>query len=249
MCSAVIQMLCGFGRAVEENWSYASVKWHYLVHIILMFAYISSNILWYIVEELAVTQFPFSMNLDETIYLWRQCPVFNHYLYIDTIKTYWWSKLSMLWTPFGNFKGYWHFWKVMCQGWQGALCQKIRNNLLHKCLCSKCLTTCSSLCHQTLHKVFISMNDWIMSPSSSHNFLSNHIGPRQHCLILQWFPAGLDYMRLFFGAWLFLFLFCFLVGWLVFLLLFFARFALVYHSDLGLCITFPDHSTIQYNIK
>ena len=36
------------------------------------------------------------MNLDETIYLWRQCPVFNHYSYIDTIKIYF-SVMSPFW--------------------------------------------------------------------------------------------------------------------------------------------------------
>ena len=45
-----------------------------------------------------------------------------------------------------------------------------------------------------------------------------------------------------------------LVGWVggvfLFVCLFvFTRLGLVYHSDLRLCITFPDHSTIQYNIK
>lgn len=86
MCHGIVRMLCGFGIASEENWSYISVKWHYTVYKTLRAAYISSNILWYIMEKLALTQFSFSMDLDETLLSMKVSSVFSYYLHIVTMK-------------------------------------------------------------------------------------------------------------------------------------------------------------------
>ena len=67
ICLAIVQMLCGFEIASEKKWNYVSVKWHYAIHKILRVACISSNILWYIMEKLAVTLFSISMHLDEIL--------------------------------------------------------------------------------------------------------------------------------------------------------------------------------------
>ena len=79
MCLAVIPMLHGFVRAAEENWSYASVKWHCEVHKNLIVAYISSNILWHVMEKLAVTQFLFTWIQMKLCSVYGGL-VFNHYL-------------------------------------------------------------------------------------------------------------------------------------------------------------------------
>lgn len=68
-----------------------------------------------------------------SMYLWKQCPVFNHDLHIDTIK-----EKFQFYKPLSESSDYQCLWK---RGVKEALCQETRNILLHKCLFPKCLTT------------------------------------------------------------------------------------------------------------
>lgn len=151
ICLAIVQMLCGFEIASEKKWNYVSVKWHYAIHKILRVACISSNILWYIMEKLAVTLFSISMHLDEillsiyegsaqfSVIICTLIPSEKNFNFVSPFQ-----KLQRLSMSLKKVEG------KRKKKKKEAFCQETRNISLHKCLCSKCLATYHFLYHHVL---------------------------------------------------------------------------------------------------